>query len=95
MIAMEPLFEAKALYADEYALYNVYRLEAEKYKAELIVDKDGSYDAAAPMELIVTKKNGQWYTEDPAFNELGATIGIEIDTFNNGYGALLGRIGIS
>lgn len=91
---MEPLFEAKALYENEYALYNIYRLEVDKYKAQLITDENGNYDSASPMELIVSKQNGEWQTDDPAFHDLGCTLGIEIDAFNNGYGALLGRIGI-
>jgi hypothetical protein len=88
---MEPLFEAKALYVNEYALYNIYRIAPEKYKAQLITDEN---DSAAPMELLIIKSNGQWQTEDPAFNELGTTLGVEIDVFNHGYGDILGRIGI-
>ncbi|MDQ6812674.1 MAG: hypothetical protein M3040_02875 [Bacteroidota bacterium] len=90
---MEPLFEAKALYEDVYVLYNIFRIDQEKYKAQLLFDKDGS-SSAAPTELIVAKQNRQWQTEDLKFKELGATLGVEIDAFNNGYGALLGRIGI-
>lgn len=91
---MELLFEAKALYAGEYALYNIYRLDRDTYKAQLITDTNGNYDSAAPMELVVAKQAGKWRSEDSAYGELGATLGIEIDAFNNGYGALLGRIGM-
>jgi hypothetical protein len=91
---MEPLFEAKALYDNEYALFNIYRVEREKYKAELIDDKSEETASTAPRELILSKKDGKWHIEDSRFNELGSTLGIEIDTFNNGYGALLGRIGV-
>jgi len=91
---MKPLFEAKALYAEEYALYNIYRLEPEKYKAQLIYDQNDNYDPLAPVELVVTKQNGQWKTHDERYSELGSTIGIEIDVFNNGYGDILGRIGV-
>lgn len=91
---MEPLFEAKALYENEYALYNIFRLERGRYKAQLITDEDGNYDAAAPMELILCKREGQWHPEDNGPNELATTLGMEIDAFNNGYGAILGRIGI-
>ena len=91
---MEPLFEAKALYENEYALYNIFRIAPGRYKAQLITDEEGNFDAAAPIELTVCKKEGQWHPEDNAFYELAATLGIEIDAFNNGYGALLGRIGI-
>jgi hypothetical protein len=92
---MEPLFEAKALYENEYVLYNIYRTEREKYKAELIIDDDEEDKSTAPKELMVIKKDGEWHIEDPRFNELGLTLGIEIDAFNNGYGALLGRIGVT
>jgi hypothetical protein len=91
---MEPLFEAKAPYEDEYALYNIYRIEQEKYKAQLLFDKEGNTNPGAPMELIITKKNRKWQTEDSRFEDLATTLGVEIDAFNNGYGALLGRIGI-
>jgi hypothetical protein len=91
---MEPLFEAKASYGDQYALYNVHRLDHEKYKAELISHDTGNTDAPAPAELILSKKNGTWQTDDNQVSELISTIGIEIDVFNNGYGALLGRIGV-
>ncbi|MCW3080018.1 hypothetical protein [Segetibacter sp.] len=91
---MGPLFEAKALYDNEYALYNIYRMEREKYKAELIIDNDEDSKSTAPKELIVSKKDGKWHIEDTRFNELGTTLGVEIDAFNNGYGALLGRIGM-
>ena len=90
---MEPLFEAKALFEDQYVLYNIYRVEPEKYKAELIVDEAGDNETAAPRQVIVSKNNRKWETEDNTASELGATLGIEIDAFNNGYGALLGRIG--
>lgn len=91
---MKPLFEAKARYADKYALYNIYRVEPGKYKAELITDENGDFDSSAPNELLLSKNDGEWQTEDATFKELGGTLGIEIDVFNNGYGALLGRIGV-
>lgn len=90
---MEPLFEAKALFEDQYALYNVHRLTQDKYKAQLIVDEDNDAETIPPKELVLIKKAGTWQTEDDQFIELGSTIGTEIDVFNNGYGALLGRIG--
>ena len=91
---MEQLFEAKAPFEDQYALYIIYRLTPQEYRAELLPDKDGEYDTAAPKELIVTKNNGNWQSDNAAFGELAKTIGVEIDVFNNGYGALLGRIGV-
>lgn len=91
---MEPLFEAKALYAGVYALYNIYRLGTEKYKAQLVLDQNGEFDSAAPIEFVISKNGGQWETEDNTYRDLITTIGVEIDTFNHGYGALLGRIGI-
>lgn len=91
---MDPLFEAKALYGNEYASYNIFRMERGRYKAQLITDAEGNYDDAAPMELIVCKRQGQWHPEDNGYHELASTLGVEIDAFNNGYGALLGRIGI-
>jgi hypothetical protein len=90
---MDPLFEAKALFDDQYALYNIYRIEPEKYKAERVIDEEENTDSSAPMELIVSKNNGKWETDDKSLIDLGATLGIEIDAFNYGYGALLGRIG--
>ncbi|MCW3114946.1 MAG: hypothetical protein JWR18_3342 [Segetibacter sp.] len=90
---MEPLFEAKALFEDQYALYNVHRLGQDKYKAQLVVSEDNDDETTPPKELVLIKKGGKWQTEDSKFAELGSTIGIDIDVFNNGYGALLGRIG--
>ncbi len=90
---MEPLFEAKASYNGRYQLYNVYRVEPEKYKAQLILNGDGN-DTGAPRELTIFKNNHAWHTVEENYNELGSTIGIEIDVFNNGYGELLGRIGV-
>ena len=90
---MEPLFEAKALYADQYVLYNIYRLGTEKYRAQLVTDEEGDYDPGAPKELVLSKNNRGWHIEDSSFKDLGNTLAIEIDVFNNGYGALLGRIG--
>jgi hypothetical protein len=92
---MEPLFEAKALVENEYALYNVYRLGPEQYKAELIITENSAVPPLAPPQLVVNKTNGQWLTEDQQFVELGTTIGVEIDVFNNGYGDMLGHIGVS
>lgn len=94
IIVMNPLFEAKVSVEDQYALYNIFRLDSNKYKAELIMDDNGEFYALAPRELILTKNNGKWQSEDASFEELVKTIGIEIDVFNNGYGALLGRIGV-
>lgn len=91
---MEPLFQAKALWAAQYALYDIFRVDRNKYRAQLITDEDGNYDDAAPLELLITKIDGVWQTEDQTYCELAGTIGIEIDAFNNGYGAILGRIGI-
>ncbi len=94
LIKMERLFEAKAPFKDQYALYNIYRLTPLEYKAELISDRNGEYDCAAPRELIISKNDGDWQSKDHLFTDLVKTIGVEIDVFNNGYGALLGRIGI-
>lgn len=91
---MEPLFEAKALYGGQYVLYNIYRLGTEKYKAQLVIDENGDNDSTAPAEFVISKNNRQWQTEDNTYEDLTTTIGVEIDAFNNGYGALLGRIGI-
>ena len=91
---MSPLFEAKASVQDQYALYNIFRLDLDKYKAELISDKNEEYHSSAPRELIISKNNGKWNSENQLFEDLVATIGVEIDVFNNGYGALLGRIGV-
>jgi hypothetical protein len=91
---MERLFEAKAPFEDQYALYNIYRLAPQEYKAELISDKNGDYVTTAPKELVISKSNGNWQAQDNLFSELVRTLGVEIDVFNNGYGALLGRIGI-
>ncbi len=90
---MEPLFEAKALVLDDYVLYHIFRLDTKRYRAVLIENEDGTVNDAAPAELIITKDNGSWQTEGERFEELGETIGAEIDAFNNGYGAILGRIG--
>jgi len=91
---MEPLFEAKVTYNGRYELYNVYRLETEKYKAQLIINED-SDDTGAPKELTMFKDNNNtWHTDDKNCTELCSTLGIEIDVFNTGYGELLGRIGV-
>lgn len=94
IVVITPLFEAKAAVLDQYALYNIFRLDSDKYRAELISDKNEEYHESAPRELIISKNNGLWQTEDKLFEELVTTIGVEIDAFNNGYGALLGRIGV-
>lgn len=91
---MEPLFEAKAPIGNNYASYSIFRLEKQKYKARLIEDDSTTYQFEPPIELVVSKKDGKWETEGLQFKDLGDTIGMEIDTFNNGYGDLLGRIGI-
>lgn len=89
---MEPLFEAKALVSEKYAMYHIYRISTRKYRAELILDEDGSTNGAAPTELIITKTEASWQTDNSDFEEIGVTLGTEIDVFNNGYGAILGRI---
>lgn len=91
---MEPLFEAKAVFNDEYAIYNIYRVGGESYKAQLIKDEDTPSDTGAPPELLMSKLNGEWQVENATYKELATTLATEIDVFNNGYGALLGRIGI-
>ena len=83
---MDPLFEAKVYVEDQYALYHIYRLDRQQYRAQLVVDKNGDYATAAPTELIVSKNNGRWETNPGEFNHLGSTLGVEIDVFNNGYG---------
>lgn len=91
---MEPLFEAKATYKEELATFNIFRLEEEKYKAELVQNEDKPYTTDVPKELVVEKLSGQWQTDRVDFKELGSTLGVEIDVFNSGYGDLLGRIGV-
>lgn len=90
---MEPLFEAKAPIEDKHAVYNIYRISRKKFSAKLVVDENEE-PIAAPAELVIYKSDGKWNTEDDQFNELGEILGVEIDAFNNGYGALLGKIGI-
>ena len=90
---MEPLFEAKAAFENQEALYHIFRLSPQKYKAQLIDSEDTDPDFNAPTELIISKLNGSWESEDRSFDELGATLGGEIDMFNSGYGDMLGRIG--
>jgi hypothetical protein len=91
---MEPLFEAKAHFDERLATYNVYRVEPQKYKAQLVAEDD-EYDnnLLPPAELLLVKRDGRWETEGDQFIELVSTLGLEIDAFNNGYGAILGRIG--
>jgi hypothetical protein len=92
---MERLFEAKARVNDQYTFYDVFRLTQDTYRAILKLDNESENENQAPQELILEKKEGKWHTEDSRFTELGATLGVEIDVFNMGYGDLLGRIGIS
>jgi hypothetical protein len=91
---MEPLFEAKATVNEILTAYNIYRIDQENYKAEIVKDEDSDYNTSAPEELTLTKNHGTWTTHDNNNIDLVATLGIEIDVFNNGYGALLGRIGV-
>ena len=91
---MEPLFEAKATVNEILTTYNIFRIDRENYKAIIVKDEDSNYNTTAPEELTLTKDDGKWKTRDNDNVELGATLGIEIDVFNNGYGALLGRIGV-
>jgi len=91
---MNRLFEAKARFAGEYVLYNIYRVASDKYEAQLIQDENTESAVAVPSRLLMTRENGQWQTSDEAYQELGSTLGIEIDAFNYGYGELLGRIGV-
>jgi len=91
---MEPLFEAKTTFDERMTLYNIFRIGKEKYKAEMVNNKNDRHETTAPRELILTKNNYTWQTENSDYAELGATLGAEIDAFNNGYGDLLGRIGV-
>jgi hypothetical protein len=90
---MKPLFEAKATFNKQRTFYKIFRLHPEKYKAQ-IVAKESAYNTTAPEELVLIKNNGTWQTEDSTHKELSSTLGIEIDVFNNGYGDVLGRIGL-
>lgn len=91
---MELLFEAKAIINEETFLYNIFRMPPEKYKAEMVLEENNDTDTTFPAELVLIKKNETWQAEDKAYPELSATLGTEIDVFNNGYGDLLGRIGV-
>jgi hypothetical protein len=91
---MNRLFEAKARFAGEYVLYNIYRLGLDQYEAQLIQEENAENGLNVPRRLIVSKDNGEWQTDEAAYSELGSTLGIEIDAFNHGYGELLGRIGV-
>ena len=90
---MEQLFEAKAIINEETLLYNIFEMPPEKYRAEIVL-KENNNDTAAPAELILIKNNETWQSEDNTYPELSAILGAEIDVFNNGYGDLLGRIGV-
>ena len=92
---MQPLFEAKATFDERITVYNIFRIGPEKYKAQIVIDEGAKNEATAPAEMILTKDQGTWHIEDNNYDELGATLGAEIDVFNNGYGELLGRIGVS
>lgn len=89
---MELLFEAKAITNEQTILYNIFRLQPEKYKAEIILEENA--DTTSPAGLVLIKNNETWQSEDNTYSELSATLGAEIDVFNNGYGDLLGRIGV-
>lgn len=91
---MELLFEAKAITNEQKTLYNIFRLQPERYKAEMILEEDADIDKTFPAELILIKNNESWQSEDNNYPELSATLGAEIDVFNNGYGDLLGKIGV-
>ncbi len=89
---MELLFEAKAITNEQTILYNIFRLQPEKYKAEIILEENA--DTSSPAELVLIKNNETWQSEDNSHPQLCATLGAEIDVFNHGYGDLLGRIGV-
>lgn len=90
---MAPLFEAKATFKEQLETYNIYRLELEKYKAELVGSSAGQ-DPELPKQVILTKENGSWKTGDGFNTAFAKVLGTEIDVFNTGYGDLLGRIGV-
>ena len=90
---MERLFEAKATFNDQLISYNIFRLGTDQYKATLMTAEDANFPTSAPAEILIEKKAGQWQSSDQVHKELSATLSIEIDVFNNGYGDLLGRIG--
>jgi len=89
---MELLFQAKAIINEDTVLYNIFRLESEKYKAEIVLEENT--DTTFPERLILMKNNETWQSEDKAYPQLSAILGDEIDVFNYGYGDLLGRIGV-
>ncbi len=91
---MELLFEAKAITNEQKTLYNIFRLQPERYKAEMILEENADIDKTSPSELILIKNNETWQSEDDTYPELSAALGAEIDVFNYGYGDLLGRIGV-
>ncbi len=91
---MELLFEAKAIINEETILYNIFRLQPEKYKAEIVLDENTDADTTSPAELILIKNSETWQSEDNTYLELSLALGAQIDVFNNGYGDLLGRIGV-
>ncbi|HEX8462342.1 MAG TPA: hypothetical protein VF623_12965 [Segetibacter sp.] len=91
---MEPLFEAKATINQQLTSYNIYRINQEKYKAELMLTEDAEISADVPSELTLVRKDNKWCTDDNSNPGLAATLGTEIDVFNYGYGDLLGRIGV-
>lgn len=90
---MEPLFEAKATYNDRLETFNIFRIEPEKYHAQMVLNENDNF--ITPVNITVFKKDGEWQTEDRSYSDLAATLGAEIDVFNFGYGDLLGRIGVS
>ena len=91
---MKILFEAKAIINNQIIFYNIFRIQSEKYKAEMVLREDIESNPTLPAELVLIKKNGTWETEDKKNTELSVTLGTEIDVFNYGYGDLLGRIGV-
>ena len=91
---MTLLFQAKATFNRRLTFYNIFRLQAEKYKAEIVLKENTGNKTTVPGELVLIKNNGTWQTEDNSHTELSTVLGAEIDVFNYGYGDLLGRIGV-
>lgn len=92
---MEPLFEAKARFNEAIVSYNIFRIDNDNYEASLLSPEDANFPTSAPGRLKLTKTREEWLIDDEAHKQLGATLGIEIDVFNTGYGDLLGRIGVN
>ena len=92
---MNLLFEAKVVINNQIIFYNIFRLQPNRYKAEIVLKEDTDENVSLPDKIILIKHNETWYTEDNKTTDLSTTIGAEIDVFNTGYGDLLGRIGVS